>query len=52
MVNYGDSLLVLGKLGMHTLRIRMPGSAAHTLLEGTMLSVGWTAADIVPVSDV
>jgi putative spermidine/putrescine transport system ATP-binding protein len=50
IVNYGDSLLVLGKCGARTLRIRMPSGAAQTLSEGTMLTVGWAVADMMPIS--
>ncbi len=51
IVNYGDSLLVLGQFGTRTLRIRVPESMAHTLSEGATLIVGWTAADMVPMGD-
>jgi putative spermidine/putrescine transport system ATP-binding protein len=49
-VNYGDSLLVIGKVGEMPLRVRMSGSHAVAIQQGSTLAVGWTAEDMHLIS--
>ena len=45
VINYGDSLLVIGKTHGLPLRARMVGGAADRLQPGAALKVGWGRAD-------
>jgi putative spermidine/putrescine transport system ATP-binding protein len=47
IVNYGDSLLIIGKFGGLDLRIRVAGDVPMALSEGTNISVGWTSRDML-----
>ncbi len=45
VINYGDSLLVIGKTHGLPLRARMVGGAAHKLQAGAALKLAWSPAD-------
>jgi len=45
-VNYGDSVLAIGKLGSNPLRVRIPGPQARGLEAGQCLPLHWQANDI------
>ncbi|KIY38424.1 ABC transporter ATP-binding protein [Pseudomonas sp. 10-1B] len=45
-VNYGDSVLAIGKLGGKPLRVRIPGPQARGLEAGQQLPLHWQANDI------
>ncbi|MCK6451770.1 MAG: ABC transporter ATP-binding protein [Alphaproteobacteria bacterium] len=45
-VNYGDSVLLIGKAGNVPLRVRVSGAQYGAVQEGTTLPVGWTADDM------
>ncbi|MBM3487769.1 MAG: ABC transporter ATP-binding protein [Alphaproteobacteria bacterium] len=45
IVNYGDTVMVMGETGGLGLRIRMPGRAVGTLAEGERIGIGWRAED-------
>jgi putative spermidine/putrescine transport system ATP-binding protein len=45
-VNYGDSVLAIGKLGGSPLRVRIPGPQARGLQAGQQLPLHWQANDI------
>jgi putative spermidine/putrescine transport system ATP-binding protein len=45
-VNYGDSILLIGKAGTIPLRVRASSAQYGSLREGSTLRVGWSAADM------
>ncbi len=45
-VNYGDSILLIGKAGDVPLRVRVSGAQYGEVREGSTLPVGWTAEDM------
>jgi putative spermidine/putrescine transport system ATP-binding protein len=45
-VNYGDSVLFMGRINGQPLRVRMPGARAGTLLHDGRLRVGWQPDDV------
>jgi len=45
-VNYGDSLLVIGKAGALPLRVRLSGMQAGAIQQGATVAVGWAAEDM------
>ena len=45
VINYGESLLVIGKTHGLPLRARMVGGAAHKLQAGAALKLAWSPAD-------
>jgi putative spermidine/putrescine transport system ATP-binding protein len=49
LVNYGDSVLAIGKAGGVPLRMRVAGTAPPQLREGATLTVGWAPGDTHPV---
>jgi len=50
IVNYGDSVLILGRLNTVPIRVRVPGVSAGALDSGRHLRVGWRKDDghIIP----
>jgi putative spermidine/putrescine transport system ATP-binding protein len=46
IVNYGDSILVIGKAGTIPLRVRVSSSQYGSLCEGSTLLVGWSPEDM------
>jgi putative spermidine/putrescine transport system ATP-binding protein len=44
-INYGDSILALGRAGELPLRVRLAGARPDTVASGTKLRLGWAAAD-------
>jgi len=45
-VNYGDSVLIIGRLKTAPLRIRVPGVTAGAVEVGNLLRVGWRPDDV------
>jgi putative spermidine/putrescine transport system ATP-binding protein len=45
IVNYGDSVLVIGDAGVHSVRIRIAGAHPDTIREGATVVVGWRPGD-------
>jgi len=45
-VNYGDSVLLIGKAGTVPLRVRVSSAQHGSLREGSTLRVGWSAPDM------
>ncbi len=45
LVNYGDSLLAIGRAGERTLRLRLTGATADGMHEGATVTVGWDPRD-------
>jgi putative spermidine/putrescine transport system ATP-binding protein len=45
IANYGDSILVTGRVGERPVRMRMAGVMPEALREGIRLRVGWAPAD-------
>ena len=45
-VNYGDSVLIIGRLGDVPLRIRVPGVSAGAVDAGSHLQIGWRKEDV------
>jgi putative spermidine/putrescine transport system ATP-binding protein len=45
-VNYGDSVLLIGKAGTIPLRVRASSAHYGSLREGSTLRVGWSPADM------
>ncbi|MCC7045926.1 MAG: ABC transporter ATP-binding protein [Alphaproteobacteria bacterium] len=45
-VNYGDSLLLIGKMGEVPLRVRVSGAQSSAIEEGAVISVGWALEDM------
>src|SRR5712691_8696498 len=50
IVNYGDSVLVIGEVRGHALRMRIAGAQPETVREGATITVGWmpTDAHLIP----
>ena len=46
IVNYGESITVLGDASGTPMRMRMTGALANELREGAMLRVGWSPDDV------
>jgi putative spermidine/putrescine transport system ATP-binding protein len=46
VVNYGDSLLLIGTAGTHPLRVRVPGRMASTLQPGQTCGISWRPSDV------
>jgi putative spermidine/putrescine transport system ATP-binding protein len=45
IVNYGDTVLVIGTAGEHPLRMRIAGAQPDAIREGATVTVGWKPAD-------
>jgi putative spermidine/putrescine transport system ATP-binding protein len=45
-VNYGDSVLILGRLNTVPIRVRVPGVSAGAVESGSQLRVGWQKDDV------
>ena len=45
IVNFGDSVLVIGDAGGHTVRIRVAGAQPDEIREGATVVVGWRPGD-------
>jgi putative spermidine/putrescine transport system ATP-binding protein len=45
-VNYGDSVLIIGRLKGLPLRIRVPGVEAGSVANGDQLRIGWRSEDV------
>jgi putative spermidine/putrescine transport system ATP-binding protein len=45
IVNYGDSVLVIGDAAGHTVRVRIAGAQPDEIREGATVMVGWRAGD-------
>ena len=45
-VHYGDSVLVIGRIGSLPLRIRVPGAQAAAVVRDGQLRVGWRPEDV------
>jgi putative spermidine/putrescine transport system ATP-binding protein len=45
IVNYGDSVLVIGEARGHPIRMRMAGSQPEAIREGATITVGWAPTD-------
>jgi putative spermidine/putrescine transport system ATP-binding protein len=45
IVNYGDSVLIIGDAGGQTVRIRMAGAPPDEVREGATVTVGWRPGD-------
>ena len=45
-VHYGDSVLVIGRIGELPLRIRVPGAQAASVVRHGQLRVGWRPEDV------
>ena len=45
-VNYGDSVLIIGRLQSLPLRIRVPGVEAGNVATGDRLQIGWRREDV------
>ena len=45
-VHYGDSVLVIGRIGELPLRIRVPGAQAAAVARPGQLRVGWRPEDV------
>ncbi len=45
-VNYGDSVLIIGRLKNLPLRVRVPGVQAGTVASGDSLRIGWRIEDV------
>ncbi len=46
VVNYGDSLLLIGKAGSQPLRVRVPSRAAAGFEPGQTCGISWQAANV------
>lgn len=46
LINYGESLLAIGKLRGRAFRVRIAGQAPAALREGVEVPVGWQADDM------
>ena len=49
-VNYGDSVLVIGKVGGQSLRMRMPGTDAAGIKTGSQCRISWRPEDVHLIS--
>jgi hypothetical protein len=45
IVNYGDSVLVIGSARGHRVRMRIAGAQPDAIREGATVSVGWGPGD-------
>jgi hypothetical protein len=45
IVNYGDSVLIIGDAGGHSVRIRIAGAQPDAVREGATVTVGWNVGD-------
>ena len=45
VINYGDSVVAIGKTCGLPLRARLPGAPPETLQRGAVLRLAWSAAD-------
>ena len=45
IVNYGESVLVIGEARGHTVRMRIAGAAPAAIREGAIVTVGWELGD-------
>ena len=45
-VHYGDSVLLIGRVGSLPLRVRVPGSQAAAVVREDRLRVGWRPEDV------
>ena len=45
IVNYGDSVLIIGDAGGHSVRIRIAGAQPDAVREGATVTVGWKVGD-------
>ena len=45
VINYGDSLLAIGKTRGLPIRARVVGSEANALTAGQTIKLGWSATD-------
>jgi len=45
IVNYGDSVLLIGETGGHSVRMRIAGALPDTVREGTTVVAGWRPGD-------
>ena len=45
IVNYGDSVLIIGDAGRQRVRIRLAGALPDAVREGATVTVGWKAGD-------
>ena len=45
IVNYGDSVLIIGDAGGRSVRIRMAGAQPDAVREGATVTVYWKAGD-------
>jgi len=45
-INYGDNLLVIGKLGTQAIRMRVPGADARRLDGASECHVTWRSEDV------
>jgi len=45
IVNYGDSVLIIGDAGRQRVRIRIAGAQPDAVREGATVTVGWRPGD-------
>ena len=45
IVNYGDSVLIIGDAGGHNVRVRIAGAQPDAVREGATVTVGWNVGD-------
>ena len=45
IVNYGDSVLIIGDTGRQRVRIRIAGAQPDAVREGATITVGWRPGD-------
>ena len=45
IINYGDSILAIGKIRGLPIRARLPGAGPEALVPGSVLRLGWAPAD-------
>jgi hypothetical protein len=45
IVNYGDSVLIIGSANGHRLRMRIAGAQPDAVREGANVLVGWRPSD-------
>ena len=45
IVNYGDSVLIIGDAGGQTVRIRMAGAPPDEVRDGATVTFGWRPGD-------
>ena len=49
IVNYGDSVLVIGSVNGQRLRMRIAGAQPESVCEGATVTVGWKPGDEHPI---